>query len=90
MYKLSRMTLERLRIAFTANARFAFMFSRKSEYMDENGPFYSCVLSVLAWIESEAGVTIQYNTIQYNTIFICHIQNIYSTRWKMNKIKERR
>ena len=78
MYKLSRMTLERLRIAFTANARFAFMFSRKSEYMDENGPFYSCVLSVLAWIESEAGVTIQYNTIQYNTIQYNTIQYLFA------------
>ena len=29
-------SLERLRIAFTANVRLAFMFSRKNEYMDEN------------------------------------------------------
>ena len=39
--------LETLRIAFTANVRFAFMFSRKHEYMDENSakiilPFIWC------------------------------------------------
>ena len=28
--------IERIRIAFTVNWRFVFMFSRKTEYIDEN------------------------------------------------------
>ena len=34
-----------------------------------NRPFYSCVLSVLAWIESEAGVDLV--LIETSLLFLC-------------------
>ena len=34
-----------------------------------NRPFYSCVLSVLAWIESEAGVDLA--LIETSLLFLC-------------------